>query len=188
MNNKVAKKIQTRKEANDRIYTPPQMVDLMLGMCDFKDGDVVLDPCRGKGAFYDKLPNNVIKEWCEIDDGVDFFKYNKRVDWIVGNPPYSIWDKWLDHTMELTDKFVYVFGHLNLRQRRIGRILEKGFAITDIIFTEVEWWFGSSFLVKFEKGKQPVVKYHPLIKCPDCGQWKCGRGKGGKSHNICGNL
>ena len=86
--------------------------------------------------------------------------------------------------MELTDKFVYVFGVSNLTNQRIERILEKGFAITDIIFTKVDWWFGPSFLVKFEKGKQPIVKYHPRINCPECGS-RCGRGKGGKNFNKC---
>ena len=37
--------------------------------------DSVLDPCRFKGAFYDKI-NNENKDWCEIQDGKDFYEHN----------------------------------------------------------------------------------------------------------------
>ena len=47
--------------------------------------DTVLEPFRGDGVFFDKIPNE--KYYCEIDDGIDFFNYTKKVDWAVSNPP-----------------------------------------------------------------------------------------------------
>jgi hypothetical protein len=47
-------------------------------------------------------------DWCEIREGRDFFKYTEHVDWIVGNPPYSIFAKWLYHSMDIADNIVYL--------------------------------------------------------------------------------
>jgi hypothetical protein len=53
----------------------------------FRDGDTFLDPCRGDGAFYNALPDP--RDWCEIDDGRDFHRYNTPVTWIITNIPWS---------------------------------------------------------------------------------------------------
>jgi hypothetical protein len=92
--------------ANDRIYTPEESAINIISK--FKLSGKVLDPFRGKGAFYDNYPDNVIKDWCEIDEGKDYFEYNDKVDWIVSNPPYSIFGDVLKHSMELTDNIVYL--------------------------------------------------------------------------------
>jgi len=72
----------------------------------FSPTGVILEPCRGEGAFYDLLPEG--SPWCEIQEGVDFFQFKDKVDWIVTNPPYSIFDKWLDHSLDLADNLVFL--------------------------------------------------------------------------------
>ena len=74
--------------ANDKIYTPIETAKDIISK--FNLFGTVLDPFKGNGAFYDNLPETVEKDWCEIDLGRDFFDYNKKVDWIISNPPYSI--------------------------------------------------------------------------------------------------
>ena len=54
------------------VMTNPDMAKYLLGLINFKDGDVVIEPCKGDGAFYNNLPSNVKKEWCEINEGKDF--------------------------------------------------------------------------------------------------------------------
>ena len=187
-NAKIIKSIANRKKANDRFYTPKKIVDIMLKMCDIKETDKVLDPCIGEGAFYNNLPK-CEKYWCEIDKGKDFFEWNKKVDLMIGNPPYSMWNKWLDHTIKYCDKFCYVFGIMNLTNHRIKRLEEEGFFITKIHVCKVSYWLSNSMLVLFEKNKKPIItatKHE--IKCEKCGK-RCGRGqtrKGVKlSPNIC---
>lgn len=92
--------------ANDRIYTPEETAKTIISK--FNLSGKVLDPFKGKGAFYDNYPEGVEKDWCEIDEGKDFFSYKDRVDWIVSNPPYSIFGEVLKHSMELTDNIVYL--------------------------------------------------------------------------------
>ena len=50
----------------------------------FEPTGLILDPCRGEGAFYDNY-NTDNKDWCELGEGKDFLEYNKKVDWIITN-------------------------------------------------------------------------------------------------------
>ena len=187
--NESIRKIQLRKKANDKFYTPKKIVDIMIKMCDIKETDKVLDPCSGEGAFYNNLPK-CEKYWCEIDKDKDFFEWNKNVDLMIGNPPYSLWNKWLEHTIKYCDKFCYVFGIMNLTGNRIKRLEEKGFYITKIHICKVSYWITNSMLVLFEKNKKPIITASKHeINCETCGKNQCGRGrvrKGVKqSPNIC---
>ena len=67
------------------------------------------------GAFYKAMQeyNHALKglsvedvDWCEISEGKDFFDYNGKVDWIITNPPYSIFDDFLDKAFEVADNVV----------------------------------------------------------------------------------
>ena len=92
--------------ANDKIYTPVETAKDIISKFDLYGK--VLDPFKGSGAFYDNLPENVEKDWCEIDLGRDFFNYNEKVDWIISNPPYSIFGPVIEHSMEIADNIVYL--------------------------------------------------------------------------------
>ena len=76
MSAKAMNTIKNRPKANDKIYTPPKVVDIILKFCGYKEGDLVLECCRGKGAIYNKLSDP--KQYCEIDEGLDFFDYNNQ--------------------------------------------------------------------------------------------------------------
>ena len=185
MKTKVCNEIKNRKEANDRIYTPKPVALKMIEMCNLKEGDVVLDPSFGGGVFYDNLPDYVNKSFCEIEMDLDFFDYEDRVDCIIGNPPYSLWNKWLDHTMKLTDKFCYIFGMLNLTDTRVRKIIDNGYGITKMHIIDIDWWFGHSFIVLFEKNKPSIITAEPnKIICDICGL-RCKRGRNGNSVNNC---
>ena len=54
------------------------------------EGDSVLEPFKGDGVFYDKILDCNPKSYCEIDDGIDFFDYDKKVDWVISNPPFRV--------------------------------------------------------------------------------------------------
>jgi hypothetical protein len=71
----------------------------------FKPTGRVLDPCRGFGAFSDHMPGC---EWCEISEGRDFFAWTEPVDWIVSNPPYAIYSKFMRHAMTLANEIVWL--------------------------------------------------------------------------------
>jgi len=89
----------------DIVYTPEWVVVDMIEH--FKPSGKILDSCKGDGAFLKHLPKDT--EWCEIREGIDFFAYHAKVDWIIGNPPYSNYAKWIYHSMTIADKFAYIF-------------------------------------------------------------------------------
>ena len=87
----------------DVVYTPAWVA---LDMVEhFQPSGRVLDPCRGAGAFTDVLPG---AEWCEITDGRDFFDWSETVDWVVGNPPYSLTRKWFRHSYTVAEHLLYL--------------------------------------------------------------------------------
>tara|TARA_R110002012_G_scaffold267492_2_gene451306 strand:+ start:1283 stop:1819 length:537 start_codon:yes stop_codon:yes gene_type:complete len=91
---------------HDKVMTPEKMAKKIINL--YKIKGVVLDPCKGMGAFYNNFPKNCIKDFCEIDENKDFFKYNKKVDWIITNPPYSIFEEFLKHSQILSDNIVFL--------------------------------------------------------------------------------
>jgi hypothetical protein len=174
-----------RKRKNDVVYTPLSLAKKMIEMCDITPDMKVLDPSVGEGVFYDNLPE-CTKHWCEITKGRDFFDETEKYDLIIGNPPYSIWTKWLEHTIRITDKFCYIFGAMNMTPDRIMKIQNAGFGITQMLMVDVRHWFAYSFAVVFERQKPSIMTVLPTIKC-ECGK-SCGRGAKGKSPNKCGLL
>lgn len=88
----------------DKVYTPQDIVIDIMSF--FPISGKCLDPCRGDGAFHKLLPDG--SDWCEVRDGRDFFDYNFAVDWIVGNPPCSIFYDFLKHSFTLSSNIVYI--------------------------------------------------------------------------------
>ena len=94
---------------NDKIYTLELLAKKIIKM--FPLSGKVLDPFKGGGAFYNNLPTHTENDWCEIDDGKDFFKWETNVDWIISNPPYSIYDEIMTKSMEIAENIVYLIPY-----------------------------------------------------------------------------
>lgn len=95
---------------NDKVMTRPDIAKSIIERIDKKYtvSGTVLDPCRGEGAFFDNYPSDWQKDYCEIDNGKDFFQYTSKVDWIISNPPYSCFREWLNHSFTIADNIVYL--------------------------------------------------------------------------------
>lgn len=87
------------------VWLTPELIALEIVRY-FKPSGKCLEPCKGSGSFLKHLPKD--SEWCEIREGRDFFEYHNHVDWIVSNPPYSIFYEWLRHSFEIADNIVYL--------------------------------------------------------------------------------
>lgn len=68
--------------------------------------DVVIDPYRGDGAFYDQYPAHVDRRWCEITQRRDFMDCRAPVQWIMTNPPWSKLREFLAHGMTVAGNVV----------------------------------------------------------------------------------
>ena len=141
---------------NDKVYTPEfivdEVLDIFLPM--ITDEQTILEPFKGEGAFYDKLPTGRT-DWCEIDNSVDFLTYDKHVDWIITNPPYSIFKEMLPKMLEVADNIVIVIpvNKLLSSMPRLMDIKRAGSNIKQIHY------LGSGRQLKFPFGF-PVAVVH----------------------------
>ena len=130
----------------------------------------------------------VVSEMCIRDSNKDFFTYDSEVDIIVGNPPYSIWTKWIKKTLDLNpDRFCYIFGALNLTPKRLKTIFEKGYIVKKICVIQVDWWFGNQYVVYFKKGNisENILNFSSdSYGCEICAS-HCRRGRYGNDPNKC---
>ena len=151
--------MKERKEPNDVFETPLPVALKLIQMADIQPTDRVLDPCCGTGIFYNNIPE-CIKEWCEITNGRDFYEFKEKVDIVIGNPPFSQWNQWIKHTVDLQPrKIAYVMGCLNLTPKRMDFLKENGYHLSALHIVTIKGWFGNTFLCVFEKHVQPIITF-----------------------------
>lgn len=107
--------------ANDSVQTPDALARQIVAA--FPIAGRTLEPCSGEAAFLRALPAGT--EWCEIKEGRDFFDYTGKADWIVTNPPYSIYDAFLAKCFEVADNVVLLVPlSKTLKSIRIERMVD----------------------------------------------------------------
>jgi hypothetical protein len=132
--------LQIALDPGDVVYTPDWVAKDMVNF--FKPSGRILEPCKGDGVFLKYLPPHT--EWCEIEEGRDFFAIHDRYDWIVGNPPYSCLSKWFEHSFRLSDNVLFFipFAYTFSGMARIGIIRDYGWIPSFRIYgsmTEIGW-------------------------------------------------
>ena len=95
--------LQQTLTANDVVFTPEWAAQDIVAH--FKPTGKILEPCKGQGAILKYLPG---ASWCEITEGKDFFQWVEPVDWIISNPPYSVYSEWLRHSFLIAENIVYL--------------------------------------------------------------------------------
>lgn len=97
------------EKKGDRVFTPDWVAKDMTEH--FKPSGKVLEPFKGGGVFLKYLPD---ADWCEIEEGVDFFDNNSKYDWIISNPPYSKTRDCFRHSYKVADNIVYLVPLRNI--------------------------------------------------------------------------
>jgi len=138
----------------DIVYTPNYVAKHIIEL--INPTGLCLDPCKGDGAFYNEMPLG--SEYCELREGSDFFDYNKKCDYIIGNPPYSIFEEFLEHGFNISDNVSYLVPTNKVFQRQlIMEMINKYGGIKSVIIygigTLIDFPFGFSVgNFHFEKG------------------------------------
>lgn len=87
------------------------------------------------------------KDYCEIAEGRDFFNYSNKVEWVIGNPPYSIFEEFLRHSFNISDNVSYLVPTNKIFQRQvIMDLISKWGGIKSMII------YGSGQLIGFPFG------------------------------------
>lgn len=148
--------------------TPRECAKDLINLIPLVEGDRVLEPFAGEGAFYDQLPEFVEKDWCEIERGRDYKNYDKEFDWVVSNPPFKLDGKnmiWglIDYYTQRAKKgvafFVSDYGFSTITPLRQAILKERDWGLTGITMVNVKKWRGRYFLLVLQKGKPSVMNY-----------------------------
>ena len=161
MSSIISHSIKKRNSPKDIFYTPETLVKehLELIMEYTKEGDRWFDPFYGEGIYYNAFPTN-IKKYTEIVMGKDFFDFKDEVDMIVSNPPYSMIDRVLEHSISLKPRVVsYLIGMGNLTAKRIEYMNKQGYGLAKLCMTKVFKWYGMSFIIVFVKGRENCMLF-----------------------------
>jgi hypothetical protein len=152
-------KIKNRETPNNVFITPVALAKTHIDMIETMPTDVWLDPFKNSGNYYNQFPTEN-KEYTEILEGKDFFDYTTKVDVICSNPPYSMIDKVLEHSVKLEPRVIsYLIGINNITPKRIEYMEKNGYNITKLHMCKVRTWFGMTLIVVFEKNKPSIMTY-----------------------------
>tara|TARA_R110000744_G_scaffold66253_4_gene135376 strand:- start:663 stop:1214 length:552 start_codon:yes stop_codon:yes gene_type:complete len=115
------------------------------------------DPFKNSGNYYNNFPVNQMKDWAEILEGRDFFKYEPD-DWgdlssdliICSNPPFSMMDEVYARCIELKPAVISLMVALHsITPRRIEIMNNAGYSLVNLHLCKVFAWYGMSAYVIF---------------------------------------
>lgn len=143
-------------------YTNEQMVKDLIAITPLSGS--VLDAGSGKNkVWYKNIPDNCESYECEIEDGNDFMDWNKKVDWIIGNPPFNIGWKFIEKMTEIAQKGIAVLGNINnfnqFTPLRLDKMKEAGFTLKNIHIVSDKRWFGRYYYLIFTKKENRFLSW-----------------------------
>lgn len=161
----------------DEIYyfhqTPTELAKLLINEVPLIKNDIVLEPFKGEGAFYNNYPDFVKKDYCEIEEGKDFKDYQGEIDWVISNPPFRLENcngsrenafyNILKHYSTRVNKGIAFLGNdycfSTLTPKRLKELNNNGLYIKNVIVCNVKKWRGRYFFIIFTKEPNTFYKY-----------------------------
>jgi hypothetical protein len=148
--------------------TPAPLAVELVGQLPIVPTDVLYEPFRGEGAFYNAFPTENPKGWSEIREQRDYKDYTGEYDWVITNPPFRLdegekrvnafW-KLLDYYTDRAKKGVAFLANDSclgtLTPKRVAHLAEKGWGIHHITVCSVKKWRGRYFFIVLKKAPSP---------------------------------
>jgi hypothetical protein len=132
--------------------------------------DVILEPFLGHGNIFNEIREP--KLFCDTKDGINFFDFDKKVDYAISNPPFQILEDGepknafiliINRLMEICNKgFFLLINHKlwsSLTVKRLRDWDSNNWVISKIKIYEIKKWYGRYYLVKFEKNGDSLIDY-----------------------------
>lgn len=152
--------------------TPPECARDLLPYVPLVEGDILLEPFRGEGSFFNAFPNNYTKLWAELEEGIDYKSIVGPYDWVITNPPFrldtdgkrvnSFWFL-LDYYTTKARKGIAFLGNdrclSTLTPKRMEILKSRGWGITKLVVTSIKKWRGRYFFIIIEKNKPTFIDH-----------------------------
>lgn len=142
-------------------YTTEQMAKDLIALTPIKGS--VLDAGSGKNkVWYKNLRGQ--KYECELEDGNNFYDWDKKVDWIIGNPPFHESWKFTEHALTVAQKGIaWLLNNQALNShftpRRLQRMADLGFHYSSIRVVADKRWFGRYYFIILEKKANKFISW-----------------------------
>jgi len=166
----------TENKLKDEIYyfhqTPKNLAVDLIKNLPIEETDIVLEPFKGEGAFYDAFPK-CNKKYCEITEGLDYKDYKGDIDWVVSNPPFRLENKkgkrvnsffpLLEYYSHKVNKGIAFLGNdycfSTLTPLRMKKLNDVGLYLQGYTICNIKKWRGRYFFMVFTKKKNNNIKY-----------------------------
>jgi hypothetical protein len=177
-------KIKNRTTANDVFITPRPLalehIEIVKNIlenitCDGWEAQAILDPCRNNenGSYYSQLKTSgtfcePYVDWCEISEGRDFFKYTegKKYDVIMGNLPFSLTAKWLEHSVKMNAQIIsYLMPVYSLTAKRLEMMEAAGYYLENM--HQFKWYVCNGMCCFATFIRRGIPSYLPVLDKPD---------------------
>jgi len=144
-------------------YTDEELAKYCLSFVNYGTQDKVLDVGCGENKVWLNNINSKNKDWVELDLGRDFFEYNERVDWCVGNPPYKGLWKFFEKASEISNEgfgfLISIHGINHFTPKRLEELKQKGFYLNKMVVVSCKRWFGRYFFVVFSREDKNILNW-----------------------------
>jgi 16S rRNA A1518/A1519 N6-dimethyltransferase RsmA/KsgA/DIM1 with predicted DNA glycosylase/AP lyase activity len=153
--------------------TPRQLAKQIINDIDFKNGENVLEPFKGDGAFYDQLPSNVNKYYTEIEEGLCYTSFNfdeVKINTIISNPPFKIdskncFFKILEYfSSKDIDRIIFLCNDYcfnSLTPKRLKKLNDNKLYLNKIVTCDVKKWRGRYYIITF--GRIPNLSFQYFL-------------------------
>ena len=153
--------------------TPAELAKLLIAKVPLIEGDKVLEPFKGEGAFYNHFPDFVEKSWCEIQEGRDYKAHEGEVDWVISNPPFRLENEkgkrensfypLLEYYSTRVKKGIAFLGNdycfSTLTPKRMKKLNELGWFLQGYTICNVKKWRGRYFFIIFQKRENKNINF-----------------------------
>lgn len=152
--------------------TPSELAKDLIALLPIKDEDVLYEPFKGEGAFYNNFPIVNKKDWSEITEGRDYTTYEGEYDWVITNPPFTLPSNgkrinsfWylLDYYSERARTGIAFLGNDNcfsvLTPKRMELLKTKGWSLTKLCVCSIKKWRGRYYFFVFQKNSNSIVQH-----------------------------
>jgi len=152
------------KATYDFHQTPKELAKDLMAFVPLIEGDRVVEPFKGEGAFFDVFPSYVQKDWAELEQGKDYKELTGEYDWVITNPPFrletgakrvnSFWFL-LDYYTQRAKKGIAFLGNdacfSSLTPKRQTILKERGWKMTKVVVCSIKKWRGRYFFFILQK-------------------------------------